>query len=699
MGSRMRLAAMSFLAGLGTAPALVDPALAETQPAEPQLAWHLNGLGLPGLIDMPSALSPPDAQFTGQIAGFRNTLRYSLTWTASDRLTAAFRYALLFDLRGVPGGKTVYPSIFDRSFSLHYRLLDEGPMWPALALGLNDVAGTGIYGGEYLVATRTLSPRLRLTGGIGWGRLGSYGGFANPLGVLGDGFDSRSYARPEEGGTLTWGSWFHGPAALFGGVEYQLTDALSLTAEYSSDAYQREAGTAFAWKTPVNLGLTWAAGPGFSLSAQAIHGGALGVQADWTFNPKTPRAGSGYDAAGPMLTAAPVPGGDLARDLADRGLRLLGQRQDGALLEVDLANDRYVIAAQALGRAARVLVRDAPKGVARFRIILSEAGMPVTQVTLDRAALLASEFFVDGSALSRADARISDATAGLPRLPGAFPAADVWLGPYLKPVLFDPDAPLRADLGLALNGRVDLAPGLVLAASLQQRVLGTLDQQSRVSNSTLPHVRSDAWLYDKAALTLPTATIAWYARPGPDLYARITGGLLEPMFAGLSGELLWKPQASRLALGLELDALAQRGYDQALDLRDYRVVTGFATAYYAFGSGVTARLDLGRYLAGDQGATLTLGRRLDNGWEIAVFATRTDVSAAEFGEGSFDKGFSLTIPLSLVGGQPRREVTTAVIHAVGRDGGAMPDVPGRLYDTIRADQQDALDATWGRFWK
>jgi hypothetical protein len=171
------------------------------------------------------------------------------------------------------------------------------------------------------------------------------------------------------------------------------------------------------------------------------------------------------------------------------------------------------------------------------------------------------------------------------------------------------------------------------------------------------------------------------------------------MFAGLSTEVLWKPQAGRLALGAELDHVWQRGYDQLLDLRAYQVTTGHLSAYLDLGRNVTARLDMGQYLAGDRGATLTLAKRLDNGWQIAVFATRTDVPAAAFGEGSFDKGLSLTIPLQLAGGRPRREVSTTVLHALQRDGGAMLEVPGRLYDLIRDDQARALDASWGRFWK
>ena len=45
-------------------------------------------------------------------------------------------------------------------------------------------------------------------------------------------------------------------------------------------------------------------------------------------------------------------------------------------------------------------------------------------------------------------------------------------------------------------------------------------------------------------------------------------------------------------------------------------------------------------LAGDKGVTLDLSRRFNNGFTLGVFATKTNLSAEEFGEGSsFDKGF------------------------------------------------------------
>ena len=365
-----------------------------------------------------------------------------------------------------------------------------------------------------------------------------------------------------------------------------------------------------------------------------------------------------------------------------------------------MRNTRYGIAAQAVGRAARVLTRTAPAEVNRFDILLSENGMSVTSVVINRSDLERLEFHPVAPDLLRVSTIIQDAPLGLDPLAESYPLLTYGIEPYLTPSLFDPDDPLRADLGLTANGKYEPLPGLIFTARVQQKIIGNLDQSDRQSDSVLPRVRSDAYLYYKGSdPTVPELTVARYLRPGTDLYGRVTAGYLETMFGGVSGEMLWKPQNSALALGVELNYARQRDFDQLFGFQDYSVITGHASAYYEMGGGYMTQLDVGRYLAGDFGATFALSREFDNGWRIGAFATLTDVSSEDFGEGSFDKGILLTIPIDWVTGQSSRTKLTQVLRPIWRDGGARLYVPGRLYETVRGLHATELDASWGRFWR
>lgn len=667
--------------------------------------WGYNSFGIPGMIDMPTAYGREDGELGLVFSHFKKQSRQTLTFQLSRRLSGSFRYSQIGNFPG---------TLYDRSFSLQYRFLDEGRYRPAMAIGINDLVGTGVYAGEYIVASKTLNPKLRVSAGIGWGRLGSHGSFTNPLAsIFGSEFKTRPTLTVGRGGKFDPSTWFHGDAAFFGGVEWQATDRFRLTAEYSSDDYAREDGSTFERKSPLNFGVSYQYNDRITLDGRYLYGSELGLQLTYALNPKKPRYGSGLDSAPPAIlrrdarsadTWLDMGGDRLAREagraLSREGIALDGLSSEGKTLRIQIRNERYSIASQAIGRAARVLTRIAPPGVETFDIRLATEGMPVTSIRLQRSALEDLEFHPVAPDLLRVGTQIVDARDSLPVVDGRYPALSYGIEPYFSPSLFDPDDPLRADIGVALNGRYEPLPGLVFSGLLHQKLLGNLDESTRASDSVLPRVRSEAYLYAKAGSTkVPELTAAYYFRPGNDLFGRVTAGYLESMFGGISAEVLWKPQNSRLALGAELNYVKQRAFDDMFGFQSYAVATGHLSAYYDLGRGYQGQVDVGRYLAGDVGATVTLAREFDNGWRIGAYATLTDVSADDFGEGSFDKGIQLTIPLDWITGRPTKSKLNTVIQPIQRDGGARLKVTGRLYETVRGLQATELDATWGRFWR
>lgn len=675
-------------------------------------SWGYNSFGTPGLIDMPGAHSVEDGELSFSASHFRKQTRGTLSFQISDRLSASFRYSSLYGTKLDPTLLWTDRHRLDRSFSLHYRFLDEGSILPTMAIGLNDMLGTGIYSGEYVVATKTFTPQLRATLGMGWGRLGSSGGFDNPLGVIGNRFKTRGRSSNALGGTFQPELWFRGDAAFFGGIEWRMNPRTRVVVEYSSDDYAREDGI-FERKSSVNLGLDWQANDRTSLSARYLYGSEFGFQVTYALNPKRSRHGSGRESAPTPVMPRKAAlhsdwqgverGGFAARlraDLVREGLLLEGMTHEGTVLRISVRNTRYNAHAQGVGRAARILTRHAPASVERFDIRLTSDGMSVTSVLLQRSDIEELEFHTVAPDLLRVNTRILDAPDPLPPVAGLYPRLEYGLEPYLSTSFFDPSDPVRADLGLALTARLEPVAGLVFSGRVHQKIVGNQNKGNRPSNSVLPHVRSDSYLYAKVSgPTLQHLTAAYYFRPGTDLFGRVTAGYLESMFGGISAELLWKPQNSALALGVEVNHSRQRDFDHRFSFQDYKVATGHISAYYALGGGYNAQLDVGRYLAGDVGATLTLDREFDNGWKLGLFATKTDVSAADFGEGSFDKGIILTIPLDWATGRPSQTLFSQTIRPLLRDGGARLHVPGRLYDGVRGMQASTMDASWGRFWK
>ncbi|WP_181711328.1 YjbH domain-containing protein [Roseovarius sp. TE539] len=678
--------------------------------ADPTLETSYNSYGYPGLIDMPVALSRPDGELAFTTSSFAGQTRNTLTFQITPRLSGSFRYSVLDDLAGRTG------TLYDRSFSLHYRLLDESGWRPAFAVGLNDFLGTGVYASEYIVATKTITPRLRFSAGMGWGRLGSSGGFTNPLSVFGDRWDRRPARDAGKGGEVEAAEFFRGDAALFGGLEWQATERLSFTAEYSSDANPDETPTAFERDSQLNFGARYAIRPDIDLSLRYLYGSELGVQVTAALNPKAPpTATGGREPAPPPLRAETrVPRVSwpdsveetttlrrrVADALAGQGVRLHGMRRADDTVRIEIENATYTHEAQAVGRTARVLSRQMPADITQFVIIPVTNGIPVSELRLRRQDMAALEHHLDGSWRSFARTRIAAAGAGMAPAPERYPRFDWGLTPYLSPSLFDPDNPVRADFGAQLQARFEPAPGLEFSGTLRKRIIGNRDEATRRSNSVLPRVRSDFSLYDiEGDPALTDLTGAYYFKPGRDLYGRVSLGYLEPMFGGLSSELLWKPNDSAFALGIEANYVKQRDYDQMFGFRSYDVATGHVSAYWDMGNGFHAQIDAGRYLAGDWGATFSLDREFNNGWKVGAFATLTDVPFDTFGEGSFDKGLRITVPISWLTGEPSKSGYSTTIRPVTRDGGARLNVRDRLYERVRPLQKPDLQDGWGKFWR
>lgn len=684
----------------------------------------LNFYGSPGLIDMPSAEMLPDGQFTTAISYFGGQGRITATFQAFDWLSGSFRYTGIRNWN--LGGFATY---YDRGFDMRIRLLREGRWRPTVTLGFQDFIGTGIYAAEYLVATKTISTpaltaggvrgRLKLTAGLGWGRLGTSGAVGSPFGV-----DRPAFVVGSTGGKVAYDQWFRGPAAPFGGIEWQINDRWGLKAEYSSDAYPTEVGIAgvFERKSSLNFGVEYQVNDRSRLGAYYLYGSELGLT--WQLQLSPYRPPNRLAAPAPLPVARRIPRVEnplawsedwadnpasapqlraaLAPALEREGLTLESLAVSGDRVELRYRNTRYRAQTIAAGRAARVLAQVLPASVETFRLVPVGRGMGLSAITLRRSDLEALEFAPDASEALRAVAGVGEAGAALPE--GAIPAEGLYpsfrwaIGPYFDPSYFDPSQPIRMDVGVELSAAYEFSPGWMLAGTLRHRLAGNI-KDGRGSNSVLPHVRTDQTLYAQKNTTLRDLYISRQWRPGRNLYARVTAGYLEKMYGGISAELLWKPVDSRLGLGVEANYVRQRDFDQGFGFQDYSIATGHASAYLELGKGYIAQVDAGRYLAGDLGATFSLDRTFANGWSVGGFFTLTNVSAADFGEGSFDKGIRFSIPVNWFLGKPSQQTVGLGIRPIQRDGGQRLIVPGRLYGQVRAAHAKALNDQWARVWE
>lgn len=659
-----------------------------------------------GLIETRNARMREDGTLEAGAALRHQRRFWFLNFQALPFLETTFRLTERLDATAGSGMTT------DRAFDLKLRLLRESDYLPALAVGLQDFIGTGLYSGEYIVASKRWWG-LDLTAGLGWGRLGTGGEWTNPLAYLDDHFASRP-RNVGRGGTVQF-NWFRGEdMAPFAGVEWSVPgvetpwgrlEGLRAKAEWSGDALRDERGGYPARthglrgeaESRFNFGLQWA-NEWLDAGLAWVHGTDLLFRLSLRLNPAAPPSLPLPDPPPMPARATEVPVGIAAQAqavfsaLTTAGFRPLAYRQDEVVAEIAFEGGAFRTLPQVAARVLRATNGVLPAEIGMLRLRWWQAGVEVAVVEVPRGALEAIAAGYGSPEEAWLGTRLLPATGdfapGTLRNPGPFWEWEV--APRLNLQLGDPSRTLRWQAALAAGARVELGAGFAVAGALQQALFGNMSG-GLPSDSVLPHVRTD---YAEYAREGETAIAALYGERiwnlAPDVFARTTAGYLEPMFGGVSGEVLWRPHDRGFALGLDLNWVKQRDYDQKFGFRDYSVATGHLSLYADLPVwNLYGILRAGRYLAGDWGATIELGRRFESGIEVGGFATFTNVSAAEFGEGSFDKGLYIRIPLDLFGRQSR-SVGTALIRPIQRDGGQRLSVDNPLWEVTRDGRMDAL---------
>ncbi len=360
---------------------------------------------------------------------------------------------------------------------------------------------------------------------------------------------------------------------------------------------------------------------------------------------------------------------------------------NGTQVNVAFTNAHYRTEPEAYGRLARVLMTTMPEDIETFRIISLADGVPTREIILPRSSLerVIAANGGGGEILPLAPTEQSSASVGrISQSIVDYPTFDWSLLPQYNQSLFDPNQPYRYQLLAGLAGGVNVTRQLRFQGGLEANIVSDFSGL-QPSDSQLPHVRSDAVLYyDKGKNGIASMLGSYTMTLAPGVYALARAGLLESMFTGGGGEILWRPDGERWALGATLYEVWQRGFDRLFDLQPYHVLTGHVSLYYdSPWYNLNFRLDAGRYLAGDTGATLTISRRFDTGVEVGLFATLTNVPFAQFGEGSFDKGFIIRIPVDFMLPLNSQSEFDMTLRPVTRDGGQMLQPEQVLYDSLR----------------
>ncbi len=367
--------------------------------------------------------------------------------------------------------------------------------------------------------------------------------------------------------------------------------------------------------------------------------------------------------------------------------------QDGQAI-VYYTNLRYFSEKQALERMVRVLMADAPGDIEKFRFIAVVNNVPQREFDILRGP--AERAAIQGDDLLGDDYPGGPATMHNPVLAAAardsFPRFSWSIFPQFRQELFDPSNPFAVQFLAGGSAMVELWPGFSLQGEAEFSLYDNFNLL-RPASSDLPHVRTDFLKYfSEGKNGVGNLEADYNFRLSPTVFAVARAGYLESMFAGVGGEVLWRPEHQRWALGVDLYEVKQRDFDRMFGLQGYHVFTGHVSLYYASPwYDLNLAVHAGQYLAGDRGLTFEMTRRFSTGVEIGAFFTKTNVSAEQFGEGSFDKGIIIRIPLQWSLPVDTQSQLALDLRPVQRDGGQRLQGDTLLYEETRRTSEAEFD--------
>jgi hypothetical protein len=647
-----------------------------------------------GLLQMPTARFADDGRLTGGVSWVDPYTQGLLGLQWFPWLETQLRYVDIRNRQYGPEDFSGDQSYKDRGVDFKLRIAEEGELQPAMAVGIIDVGGSGVFASEYWVASKRFWD-WDFTLGLGWGRMSTRGGMRNPLISISHSFDSRG---TNEAGEVSSSRYFRGPeVAVFGGLQWQFAPTLGLKLEYDSNNYDEEAlDNPQVVHFPLNAALNWRLWDAADLSVGVERGDTLMLRlvafadvANQSGPPKRfdppPTPVYVQSGAAKLQRAEQLDEGFyavLATELERQQITLVAIDRDDerGLLSVWYSQDFTRDPTRAIGRVAQTLAELAPEMYDAFTVIDVLADQETSRVTLLRREIVRAAEGRGSAEEMRATSVIDmpadpkDASSWSQAdwiAPREWPAWSWSTGPGLRQHIGGPDGFYFGQLWWRLGGSVELNPHWSASAVIGANVVNNFDELEVRDTSELPHVRSDITRYLKEGndnLARLETNFIWPISAA--WTARLSAGIFEEMYGGVATELLYAPPYSPAALGIDINRVRQRDYDQRLDFLDYEVTTGHVTGYFKLPYwGLQMNVSVGRYLAGDWGGTLEIARRYRSGVTVGLFATRTDVSPEEFGEGSFDKGLFIELPLDLFSMRSSQHGATLVFKPLTRDGG------------------------------
>lgn len=585
-----------------------------------------NNHGSIGLINLPTARFYDESSFGLTIYDGNPDQKITMSSFPFDWLEASFFYTNIQDKPycNFDFDPVCNQDYKDKGFNFKLRLKEEG-VFPAIAIGINDIAGTGYYSSEYIVGSYGIN-KTDFHFGLGWGQLnGAKESFGNPLGKINDSFYERPDNLVDRGGQFQPSRYFSGETVSpFLGVTHAINEKFLLKLEYDTTVTPGEVGYKEATQD-FSFGFDFNLTKNFTIGISTERGNSTSIRFIYKDDPKISKPRYEYKDSNHKETDSDYV--RLIKNLNENGIGVNKIIESADQVGIQISQFRHPnldIIDEIIRRASYNAGLDKP--VKANLTIANLKGRTEFDDSFEKNSKLIYQR--QAKKKFRTNTRLE-----------------------VRPFLASREEFFKGALMIENISEYSFLDNFYFSSNIKYSLADNFDDLKYPPVDTYPaQVRSDIkdYLinYDEGII-IGRAQFDYYLSPKKNHHVMLTGGILEEMFNGAGFEYLYFKEGSNYAIGFEMFEVKKRDYEMRFGSLDYKNVTGHLNFYYRNYKRIPfdAKISYGEYLAGDEGITIDLSRSFANGTKFGIFASFTDVSTEQFGEGSFDKGIYFNIPV------------------------------------------------------
>ena len=554
--------------------------------------------------------------------------KITMTSFPYDWMEASFFYMNIENdqlCRGNSFGQSFCQGYKDKGFNFKLRVKEEGYL-PAIAIGINDIAGTGFYSSEYIVGSYGIN-NIDFHFGLSWGALNaSKHSFKNPFGKINDQFYDRPTNYEEKGGQFQPSRYFSGEkTSPFLGISFALNNKVLINLETDNTLTPGSVGYERA-ESDYSFGIDYAINNNFTIGIANERNNYFSAKFVYKNNPKKTVKKYQYKKS-ETIKSEDSKYRKLIKNIENNGIGVnkIIESADYIGLELTQFTHSNLDIIEEIVTSASIDSGINKEIKTDFRIANLQAKTDFDENFVNNSKLL----------YERKSSRKFYTSNGF----------------VFRPFLASREEFFKGAILFENNSEYLIQDNFFFSSNIKYSIADNFDDLTIPPVNIYPaQVRSDIKDYLRnidEGVIIGRAQLDYHITPKENHHLMFTGGILEDMFSGYGGEYLYFKNNSNYAVGFEIFNVKKRDYKMRFGTQDYENITHSLNLYYRNYEHIPfdMKVSYGEYLAGDKGSTIEFSRSFINGTKFGVFASFTDVTSEQFGEGTFDKGIFFNIPI------------------------------------------------------